>query len=359
MVRIGRDAGSRGRLSGAGLRRLRAAGVGGCVAAGIAVSVAGCGGSSEASVSSGGGKGGSKTAMTKITIGVLPLIDEATTYVALKNGYFSKHHLEATLKPMPSGEASVADIMNGQVQFASSSVQAPVIAKSKGLPLKVVAPQSDAGATPSTDSQSLIVAANGPKTLKELEGKTIAVGSLQNPGEFAVRADLEENGVNWSSIHVVAIEEPDMVATLKSGKIAAAVVSEPFVIVAKEAGIKTLIEGIFASGKLANAAKNIYYAKESYVNEAPEVAKEFSEAVIESNEAINENPELARQAASGFTEIEPSLLKKVVLPEYATAINCTSVGLIIKDEKEFGWITKEVTPEELLWSQAATTGDCS
>jgi NitT/TauT family transport system substrate-binding protein len=357
MVRNGIGLRRVSRLGGGRLRRLRKVGVVGCAAAGVAIAAAGCGGGGTGANASSGG-GGSKTKVTKITLGVLPLVDEATSYVARSQGYFTKHHLEVTLKPMSSGSASVPQVLNGQVQFASSSVLAPVIAVSKGLPLKVVAPQSDAGATPATDSQSLVVAPNGPKTIKELEGKTIGVGSLQNPGEFAARAYLEEQGIDYSKIHVVEIEEPDMVSALKSGRVAGAVVSEPFQTVALEAGLRELIKGVFASGKLASSAKNIYYTSSSYLSQNPEVATEFSEAVVEANEYINKNPEAARQAVKGFTEIPAKVLSKIVLPQYATSIDCTSVTSIIGLEKKWGWIKKNVSLSELLWSQAPSTGSC-
>lgn len=321
----------------------------------VAALAAGCGSSSAG----GSTKVAKASGTTKVTDAVLPLVDEAPTYIAQSKGFFSSQHLVTTLKPTSSGPASVASVLNGQDQFSSTGIVSLILAVSKGVPIKGIAAQTDAGSTSATDSQSIMVSPHsGITSVSGLVGKTIGVGSLKNVPELAVRSNLQVHGVDYSKVHVVELQEPDMVAAVQSGKVDAALISEPFLTVAREAGLRDLVHGAFATGGLAGAAKNVYYTSDRYLQQNPDVVKRFAAAVDQATADAAAHPGDARQAMASFTKISPKLRVKIILPQFPKAIDCTSVMHIANLMKQWGWIQHVPSISDLLWSGAATTGSC-
>ena len=58
------------------------------------------------------------------------------------------------------------------------------------------------------------------KTPKDLEGKTIAVNTLNNICGVTINATLEEKGVDVSTLKYTEVPFPEMVAALEKGRVA-------------------------------------------------------------------------------------------------------------------------------------------
>src|SRR4051812_6237531 len=103
------------------------------LAAGALV-VAGCGGAASQ-----GGGGGDPAKPTTLKVGVIPIADVAPLYVGMKQGFFKDEGL--TIKPQiaDGGAAIAASVMSGDDQLGFSNVVSLVTARSKKLPLRIVA----------------------------------------------------------------------------------------------------------------------------------------------------------------------------------------------------------------------------
>lgn len=82
--------------------------------------------------------------------------------------------------------------MSGQFQFGFSNITALIIARSKGVPLKVVAAGNSSTGVDGKDFSAIVVAAGSAITsAKELAGKTVWINTLKNIGDTTARQSVK------------------------------------------------------------------------------------------------------------------------------------------------------------------------
>src|SRR4051794_40339826 len=184
------------------------------------VLVAACGGSSG-----GGGKGKPAT----LKVGVIPIADVAPLYLGIQKGFFKQEKLTIKPRPAEGGAAIVAATVAGDDQIGFSNTTSLLIANSKNVPVKLIA-QGVAGAAKVSGAWDAVLVKKGSTlTPKDLEGKTVAVNTLQNVGPLTINTALKKRGVDYKKVKYAEIPFPEANQALESGRVDAAWVVEPFV----------------------------------------------------------------------------------------------------------------------------------
>ena len=101
-------------------------------AAVTAVLLAACGSSETPEPGATGG------AANNVKVGVIPIVDVAPLYLGIKQGFFSERGMNVTTEAGQGGAAIVPGVVSGQFQFGFSNVTSLIIARSKGVPLKMI-----------------------------------------------------------------------------------------------------------------------------------------------------------------------------------------------------------------------------
>ncbi len=179
-----------------------------------------------------------------VTVAVVPAADSAGFFVALHQGLFTAHGLHVTFKPAVSS----ATVINAQA--ASQSRDRVDISCGNYVSYLQAQENYDEGQRSSSASDSM-VAANldifaegsvmGPnaqglyvmpgshiRTLADLRGKVIGVNAPGNILYLLTASVLADHGLRVSAAHFAYYPLPQMAAMLKAGKVAAAVLPEPF-----------------------------------------------------------------------------------------------------------------------------------
>jgi NitT/TauT family transport system substrate-binding protein len=121
-----------------------------------------------------------------IAVSVMPTIDLAPFHLAVKKGYFAALGLEVTFANAPSGQASLAKLIGGDVDIAYSSYTPFFVAQSqRAADLRFVAEASAAG----PNTTVVVTLPNSPiKSVRDLAGKRIAVtGGTPSPTRWSRR----------------------------------------------------------------------------------------------------------------------------------------------------------------------------
>ncbi len=285
----------------------------------------------------------SGSGMTTINLNIIPIPDLAPVYVAIKEGYFAKEKLKPNITLSPSGgPAVVPAVVSGKAQFGAPAWSDLILAVSKGLPLVAVASSDSAGPTNATDYQYLVTAKkSGITSLKGLAGKTIAINSLDGLGQVEVDAALANAGVNYKTVHYVAINFPQQGAALTSGRVDAAQMVEPFI---------TQLEGEHAGAdKLAgldyavapNLPVAVFLTSKSYYTSHLSVVHRFQTVIREAQAYITAHPNAARAVVPEYTGVPASLAKNILMPFYPTTLDTKAIQILDNDMKKYGVITKE------------------
>jgi NitT/TauT family transport system substrate-binding protein len=193
--------------------------------------------------------GGGNAAMSDVNlpnlnVAVVPAVDSAGFFVALHQGLFTAHGLHVTFIPAVSSETVInaqalgqprdrVDISCGNyVSYVQAQENYDQGMRPTSATGAIVAADLDVfaeGSVMEPGAQGLYVLPGSHiRSLASLEGKTIGVNAPRNILYLLAASVLADHDVSVSGVRFAYYPLPEMSAMLEAGKIAAAVLPEPF-----------------------------------------------------------------------------------------------------------------------------------
>lgn len=328
---------------GVRLRRL-ATGTAAAIAA-LGLAACGSGGSSA------GGSAGSSPQTTTVTVGVLPIADVAPLYLGIKQGFFAKQHLNVVPHALQGGAAVASAVVGGSLQFGFGATANVVLANAHGLSVQFVANGDEAATGPGDAWSGILVGAHsGITSVSQLRGKTVAANALQGENELALDGILLRDGLQPSSVKVVALPFPTMPASLASGQVQAVTEVEPFVSAIKAQGgvaLSPLFEGEAPSMTVAG-----YFATTKMIQGSPALVQRFVTALNQSLDYAQANPAAVRAIIPSYTTIKAATVATMNLPVWGSSLSTASIQSQEQLMLRLGWLKAEVPLTKLVWSGA-------
>ncbi|WP_055619214.1 ABC transporter substrate-binding protein [Streptomyces sp. JHA19] len=321
------------------MRRLSA----GLTAGALLLVATACGSSGDEPSKGGGSSGG----VTTVKVGLIPIVDVAPLYLGQKKGFFKEQGLELEFTTAQGGAAIVPGVASGQFQFGFSNVTSLMVAQSNGVPVKAVANGIASTGEPGEDFGALMVKKGSPlKSPKELEGRKVAINTLKNINETAVRASVRSAGGDPDEVEFVELPFDQMPAALDKGQIDAAMVVEP-----ATATIKNQ-DGVEIASPLVDVAPDLtvalYFTSKQYAERNPEVVEKFQKAAAQSLAYADAHPDEARETITTYTKIPADVLAKVTLPKWPAEPNRASIEALMKLGRSDGLFKTDPNLDELL-----------
>jgi NitT/TauT family transport system substrate-binding protein len=263
-----------------------------------------------------------------VKVGVIAIVDVAPIYLGKQKGFFEKRQINLTLETSQGGAAIVPAVQSGQFQFGFSNVTSLALARSRGLPVKIVANGVASTGVSGKDFGAVLVKNDSPiRTAADLAGKSVAVNTLKNIGDTTIRASVRKAGGDPSTMKFVELPFPDMPAALQAGRVDAIWVVEPFVTTATAQGARQV------ASNYVDAAPNLtvatYFTTDQVVSGRADLVKRFTEAVNESLAYADAHPDEVRTVLGTYTQIPADVAAKITLPKWPTEINRQSVQTMI------------------------------
>ena len=184
------------------------------------------------------------------------------------------------------------------------------------------------------------------KDAADLEGKTVAVNTLNNIGDTTIRKVVEEAGGDDGDVEFVELGFPDMPAAVDGGQVDAAWIVEPHLTVALEQGAKVVASNFAETDPDLMIAS--YFTSDQVLAEDPEMVEAFTAAMNESLTYAEENPEETRAILDDYTEIDPEVKEAMVMPRFAPDLEDTSFQLLADLGEEQGMFEEPVDVSKLL-----------
>jgi NitT/TauT family transport system substrate-binding protein len=309
--------------------------------AACALLVGACGGDDGQDATGGGGK------LTTLKVGVIPIADVAPLYVGIEQGFFRDENLEIKPQLAEGGAAIIPSVISGDYQIGFSNTTSLIIAASKKLPVQIVA-QGVLGGTGDDDAWDAVVARKGSgiKTPKDLEGKTIAVNTLNNVGPLTINNSMEKAGADYTKIKYIEIPFPDMNAALEAKRVDAAFEVEPAYSGGKAAGGTPVLHSYEETAP--NLTVATYFASKEYIAKNGDVVDRFKRAVEKSLDYASKNPDVVRKAIGTYTDIPAEVLDKITLPQWKADLNEPTIQQVADLAKKYGYIEEVPSLDDLI-----------
>lgn len=276
-----------------------------------------------------------------INVGVVPAMDSAGFFIAQHDGLFAKEGLKVNYSPAASSETAIAQQQSGQLDVSGGNYVSYIQAAMKGAPLEVIAEAS----IMKQGSQVVFTMPNsGIKTLSQLAsgGHTVGVNAPGNIDFLLAASTLQENGVNPGGVSFpkAPIPFPQMGAMLKSGRIGAAVLPEPFASQAEQQLGAVPIADL-DQGATQNFPIEGYVVTKQWAQQNPNTLKRFLAALEAGQEIADTNRSAVEQAFESLPgpqdgQVTPNIASVMALNSYPIGIDPTRIQRVSNVMQQFG-----------------------
>jgi NitT/TauT family transport system substrate-binding protein len=198
------------------------------------------------------------------------------------------------------------------------------------------------------ESHAIQVGKDSPiKAAKDLEGKTVAVNTLNNIVHLMAMAWVDKNGGSSAKVKFVEVPFPQMAATLSAGKVDAISVHEPFVTAALQKGaVRTLAQPwgeVLPKFLIAS-----WFASEKWIAKNRKTAQAFVRAINRGIETIQADPDGSRAAMVKWAGLNPELAGKIGLPVFEKNISEKDVQATIDLTQKYKLIAKNIKARDVI-----------
>ena len=286
-------------------------------------------------------------AQAKGKLGYMKIVDNAAMFVAMEKGFFKAEGLDLETLPLAGGAPIINGVTSGDLQFGWSNVISLYQAHAEGFDFKLIA----GGATnvkAKNESHAIQVGKSSAiKTAKDLEGKTVAVNTLNNIVHLMAMAWIDKNGGSSAKVKFVEVPFPQMEATLSAGKIDAISVHEPFATAAIEKGNTRLLAQPWGD-VLPKFLIASWFASEKWIAKNKETAQAFVRAINRGIDAIQADPEGSRAAMIKWAGLNPDLAAKIGLPGFEKNISEKDLQATIDLTQKYKLISKGIKARDVI-----------
>lgn len=288
---------------------------------------------------------GGEPEIAEITVGTLPIVDVAPVYFAIEEGLFEAEGLTVTPEVMQGGAAAIPALQGGDLDIAFGAWPSFLIANQQGIELRAVA---DGVAAVPGFTEFLALADSGLEgDASALADTTVALNTLGNLGELALRDTLADAGLEYSDVTAIEMPFPEMGAALDGGSVDVIWSVEPGVTGNKaNVGAVTVIDSYVDDMEGFPVAG--YFVTAEFAEQNPNTVAAFSRAVQAAAEMLNDDDALRVETAGGYTELPPELLENVTFPEFRGALDPAELERVYEKMLEHEMIEEGLEIEVLV-----------
>jgi NitT/TauT family transport system substrate-binding protein len=267
-----------------------------------------------------------------LNVAVVPAVDSAGFFVALHQGLFAAHGLHVKFIPAVSSETVINAQALNQIDISCGNYVSYIQAqenynqgeRSSSASSATVAANLDIfaeGSVMETGAQGLYVMPDSRiRALADLEGKVIGVNAPGNILYLLAASVLADNGLSVSGVHFAYYPLPEMAAMLKAGKIAAAVLPEPFASQAEQSMGVTLLADLDQGATVAFPVQGCAVTRQWAAQHPTELAA-FRAAFEQGQEIADTDRAAVEQAMESLPRplgVSPVTAAVMVLDSYPT-----------------------------------------
>jgi NitT/TauT family transport system substrate-binding protein len=288
------------------------------------------------------------TAQTVPTLNAAGVPEDSATPVlyGVQSGMFRKAGVNVDITPQASGAAITAGVVGGSYQVGKSSIVPLIIAASKKIPIKIVAPGGLYRAT--APNISLLVLSDSPlKTAADLNGKTIGVSSPDDLYTLGLKAWMDKNGGNAGSLKLLSLPQAEIEAALAAKRIDAGSSGMPQLQQALDSGHVRIFCNMcdaIASTFMFSA----WFSSDATIASRKADLAAFARAERQAATFTNDHHADSVSALAAFSKIEPAVISKMVRVQNGTTLDPKLIQPVIDVCAHYGVIADRFNASDMI-----------
>jgi NitT/TauT family transport system substrate-binding protein len=257
---------------------------------------------------------------TNLTVGAVPVADEAGLYIAQDEGLFAQEGLHVTIQSIISSADATTGQNSGKYDItAGNSVSYIQDQVNHTSDLEIVAE----GSQMQPGNQALYTLPGSRITnVAQLKGARIGVNAENNIGTLLISSVLKEYGISARQVHFVTVNFPFMGQYLKQGKIDVAWLPEPFgSIDAESMGLEELAD--LDQGAAENFPVGWYVATKAWAKKYPRTLQAFLTALQAAQQLADSHRNIVEDAMERLPApytVTPAIASVMTLETYPLSV---------------------------------------
>ena len=277
-----------------------------------------------------------------VRIVIVPIVDVAPIVYAQNCGFYAKHGLEVTTEVAASGPAAAQLIAAGEAEMGISAWHPLAGIWLNGGPFVVAV---DGAVLAAEQGAVLVLGDSDMETLADLPGRTVGVPALGSVMDAALRAALQDAGVDAAGVEIVPVPITELIAAVASGSIDAMVALEPFTTIGRAQGLKSIADNLYG-GRIGEGTSGGLAAMKPWADANEETIRRTRAAWTEVVNLIHADEAAFRSYLPTYTALTPELAAVIALTEYRTTTEIANIQPSVDLTAEVGLIpeTFDVSP---------------
>lgn len=282
-----------------------------------------------------------------VKIGCTATPDCAAAMIAIDEGIFKKHGLEAEMVLVTLNSNIPAALLSNSLQFGGPTPSVLLQAIDGGLDLVAVANAS----TMNEITKDAIVLLARPdsniSTAKDFVGKKVAVPGFNALLHVLLRQWLIENGVDPKGVQFVEGTFPTMGDLLKGGTVDGIILGEPFLSRVIGANIGKVVAKYLSS--MPNGESIIYYAADRrWADANPKAIAAFRAGLAEAAKIAATDQEKVRASVAKFLKMPPQAAANIKPGDYDPTIKTSQIDWWLNVMNKQGMLQTKIDPAKVL-----------
>jgi NitT/TauT family transport system substrate-binding protein len=258
-----------------------------------------------------------------IRIAYQPFQYSAQVLYAQEMGFFTKAGVNAELQAIAFGSALAGAVASNAIDIGIATIATLALAHSKNIPFVLVAPAASYLASDKPKALFLVGNQSGVHEAKDLNGKTIGTPGLATMGEYGVRAWVDANGGDASTLKFVELPFSQMPAAFATGRIDAASVGEPFLTPSLKVAhpLTTTMEAVLGPDYLITA----WFAMKPWADAHADLVARFVAATRAASSWAAANPAKCIEILARTFKLDPATISPDLLARFPQQMTPASV----------------------------------
>ena len=277
-----------------------------------------------------------KIGLPSVTITAMPF------FVAKDYGFFQQEGLNAEMVVMPAS-LNVKVLLAGEIQYAAT-IGSAVAAAIRGINVRTVMLFVD---RPLQD----LVGAPGINALADLKGKVLAISSRGGLQDIIMRRILAQAKIDLNQVTVITIAgQSALIAALKTGRVAAALLNPPYNFLAYREGLNNL--GF--SGNFVRLPSTGIATLGETLERSPDQVRRLIRAIARARVFARDNkakimPTLKRALRIDDEDLITKIYDQHKRVETADGrVDAQLIADTIRDARQTEGVTKEIPPNQVF-----------
>src|SRR5262245_41265479 len=274
-------------------------------------------------------------AQEKIRLGLIPISEALGAVIADKQGFFKAEGIEVEITKFESGATAVPVLQSGRLDVALSNTVSTLQAIGQGLDATILAPGAVVRSAPPDTTTALLALKDKIATIKDLEGKRVAVNVINSSAWLHAVAALDKHGVDWTKVRFTEIPFPQMNDPLLNGQVDGIGQVDPFRSALMATGKAEILSWTYVETAPGTDITQ-YITLGPWVEKNRQTAMKFARAVMKGAEFARTNEAATRDINQAWTGLNPAFKDKVLLPQLGTAVNVAGMARTMELMQKFG-----------------------